>query len=261
MKSKKPATYYLSGIVWILTIIVFIGIIKLGIDGYSPNYFGTVLIIDVIVGFVAFALSIILYATRDSKLSRTKHRSFKQKKSNNRSEDFTIKINKNILILLANLLLTSGIITYGYNKIAHLISTNNLQNAKPAPTPIDSITPVVVKPSPTIKIVKPKSTPKPIKKVPITIDDGGGLTKGTFYCFEDKVNELASLQNEIRIKQDLSDMCYRSHENEILSCMNDCGSDDSCKHNCTEPFLQQCGNYDVGNLRKELLSKVYEYCP
>ncbi len=89
-----------------------------------------------------------------------------------------------------------------------------------------------------------------------------GITNGTYYCCDDKVNEISRMEQQIQIKESAADICYQSHLGEMNSCMSGCSTgNNDCYHNCAEPFLQKCGNYIVGDMRTELMNKLKQYCP
>ncbi|MEM3394326.1 MAG: CAP domain-containing protein, partial [Candidatus Methanomethylicia archaeon] len=103
-------------------------------------------------------------------------------------------------------------------------------------------------------------------KVPIYIDDDGGITKGTFYCYEDKVNELSRLQNDIRIYQAVADSCFLAEKGKAEICSSNCTTEADiagCVNNCWANVTVNCKDKStkVGDLRKELYYKVREYCP
>jgi len=102
--------------------------------------------------------------------------------------------------------------------------------------------------------------------VPINIDDGGGITKGTFYCYSDKVNYLSDLQNQIRIYQTSADSCNWGAKMETNNCTSICANSDSsstCISDCVKTAYSKCNdqNNKVGDLRKKLYSDVHTYCP
>ena len=113
------------------------------------------------------------------------------------------------------------------------------------------------------------STPIPVRnKVMINIDDNGGITKGSFYCYADMVNHLADLQNLIRMKQITSDSCTANASSEGTNCSHaNCSSlstnDNSfndCSQKCYNDAYAKC-NSDLGDLRKQLHAEVYQDCP
>lgn len=95
-----------------------------------------------------------------------------------------------------------------------------------------------------------------------------GIVDGTYFCFEDKVNEMTKLENTIKMKEAVADSCGMGFEFDAKDCSKDCSDqnlsmDDyvECSKACwaNSPCLPK--HEEVGNLRKELMSKIYEYCP
>lgn len=106
-------------------------------------------------------------------------------------------------------------------------------------------------------------------KVLINVDDDGGLTKGQFYCFSDRVNIIADLQNQIRIYQAISDSCMSIEQSKASQCSSQCSTgttaDDiaNCVNNCHANVIPTCNdkNTKVGDLRKQLYTEVHQSCP
>jgi len=118
------------------------------------------------------------------------------------------------------------------------------------------------------KAVAPVATSAPTRnKVLVNIDDSGGITKGSFYCYDDKVNYLADLQNQIRIKQIAMDNCDALARIESTNCSHtNCDSSapwdtlNACIQKCTDDAWGKC-NSDLGDLRKKLYAEVHTDCP
>ena len=144
---------------------------------------------------------------------------------------------------------------------------------QPATTPTSSPT---QKPSFTTQIkTQPIKTPPPSpspsperKKVSLFIDDYGGITKGNFYCYEDKANHLADLQNQIRIKHISSQGCSGLASTEGTNCsnsncsslINDVDAFNNCSKKCFDDAYAKCSS-NVGDLRKQLYNDVQQFCP
>jgi hypothetical protein len=141
------------------------------------------------------------------------------------------------------------------------------KQSEPTPIPSSAIAPInqaqVIKSAP---VTSPER-----KKVSVMIDDYGGLTKGTYYCYDDKVNQLANLQNQIRMKNISAQGCESLSKTEGTACSNtncklnsssdeDVKAFDACSLKCYSDASAKCDN-GVGDLRRELVSEVQQYCP
>lgn len=177
---------------------------------------------------------------------------------------------KHIIFVLIALLIT----------VAYLVGRIQMLSGQPAPsvkqqTPTPTVKPTSIpKPTsmPAVKGIQNSPTPAQVperKKVSVFIDDLGGITKGNYYCYEDKVNELANIQNDIRNYQAIADSCVSLEQVKAESCSSDCSSIEDinamadCIHACWEKVTANCNDKStrVGNLRKELYNKVHQYCP
>lgn len=113
--------------------------------------------------------------------------------------------------------------------------------------------------------------PTSSQKVLINVDDDGGLTKGQFYCYSDKVNLIADLQNQIRIYQAIADSCMFFEQTKAKSCSDQCPTDSgttvddiaNCVNNCYANVVPNCNEKStkVGDLRRQLYSTVKQNCP
>jgi hypothetical protein len=131
-----------------------------------------------------------------------------------------------------------------------------------------------VTPVPTTKTVVIYKTPVPTstqaperKKVSVYIDDSGGITRGTFYCYEDKVNYLSGLQNKIRLGQLAHETCTANAQLEGKGCsdtncnsLTDTTEITNCIKKCVDDAFAKC-NSDLGDLRYQLNDDVHKYCP
>jgi hypothetical protein len=105
------------------------------------------------------------------------------------------------------------------------------------------------------------------KRVSVQLDDGG-FVKGNYYCYEDKVNELTYLQNDILNYETIANMCNFTRRNNASVCSEGCsathdyttigGCIDSCYDNATPNCDEQ--NTKVGDFRKTMYNKTREYC-
>lgn len=98
-----------------------------------------------------------------------------------------------------------------------------------------------------------------------------GIVDGTFYCYSNRVNELARLEQLISAKQGGADVngdyCRANAKNESDNCSNNCPSEGGtdCISNCVSTAYNKCqpssGDYELGDLRRQLQSKIAEICP
>ena len=184
---------------------------------------------------------------------------------NDKGGDLVIRINNKTLLAVAlsgmMLLLVYSIgRANGLSSKTPLTPPSTTLQASPTPSPTQSPSPTPKQVQTIQKIISPSPTSK--VKVSVMIDDGGGINKGNYYCYEDKANELANLQSQIRIKEAQADGCNYQHQDEVTRCMMGCtNGDNTCTHNCAAPYLDSCGDTAVGNMRQELTNKIRQYCP
>lgn len=174
-----------------------------------------------------------------------------------------MNINKYLLVSTVCLLIITAFLVGRIQTKSAQPQVESAQTTLQTATPTPAVTnkPAVQKAAP----AKPTPTPER-KKVSITLNDGGGFTKGTFYCYEDKVNELSNLQNDIRIYQIDADSCNFAEQSKAKDCSSSCSTQPdiaACVDNCYANALPACSdkNTKVGDLRKELYNKVQQYCP
>jgi hypothetical protein len=159
----------------------------------------------------------------------------------------------------------------------------NEMNPSPSPTP----TPYQTPKTNTIKQITNQTTPTSIerKKVPVTLSDP--YLSGTFYCYEDKANEIMTAQSNLSFLLKGLDMCASTiksknslcfsdcsekynecsqnckYQNDVISCLKPCeDQSDACNKNC----LESAGNCDewVRDIEKErerLRNLKQQYCP
>lgn len=168
------------------------------------------------------------------------------------------------------------------------------QNVTALPTSIPTIiistpTPIpAVKQNPAVNKVKVVDTPIPIpterKKVAVTLIDPS--VAGTYYCYEDKANELMSTQNALKLTLDSYNVCLTTKQMDSQRCLNDClqssnacskscdkSSPDysSCTSNCLKQqsscsdgcinYINSCDTSGYENLRTKLIQSKNNYCP
>ena len=150
--------------------------------------------------------------------------------------------------------------------------TSQVESANTEATPIFTPIPTQVPKTNTRTVQKTNAnnTPTPTterKKVPIYLDDAGGITKGTFYCYEDKVNYLSNQQNLIRIKQSASDSCISQAKFEIEQCttkeckpLTDLNEYSTCLDKCIKDAYSKCES-DLGQLREQFFREIQQFCP
>jgi len=182
-------------------------------------------------------------------------------------------------ILLASLVVMLMFSAYLVGKIQTLSTTiqpqknSQVESVKteltPTFTPIP--TPVPKTNTKTIQKVSASNTPSPTverKKVPIYLDDAGGITKGTFYCYEDKVNYLSNQQNLIRIKDMAVESCTSQAKFEGDGCvtrnckpLTDINEFSSCTDKCYKEAYSKCNSSEIGQLREQFFKEVQQFCP
>jgi len=93
-----------------------------------------------------------------------------------------------------------------------------------------------------------------------------GIVDGTYYCYENRVNELTRYEQLIAMKEDSARMCTDSYKPTLNSCVSACNSSPDFS-NCIKPCYDNASNAciskyeETGNLRKEYMKKIYEICP
>ena len=158
---------------------------------------------------------------------------------------------------------------YLFGKVQTLTSIKIPQQSPQVEAVTTEVTPV-----PTTKTIVVYKTQAPAptqaperKKVSVYIDDSGGITRGTFYCYEDEVNYLSDLQNKIRLGQLAHETCTANAQFEGKSCsdtncnsLTDITEITNCIKKCSDDAFAKC-NSDLGNLRFQLNGDVHKYCP
>ena len=192
-------------------------------------------------------------------------------------------------IIVTILLLAS--IGYLYAKNQELEKSQQEQTLPP--TPANLVTPTAQPEQPVkqkTNIIKdttlPTPTPLPTerKKVAVTLTDV--ILSGTFYCYEDKANEIMTVQNNISLALKGQDICVFVGGQEIKSCLDKCSQAsseciagcksatdlNSCLSNCSSqntacgdkcPKGDKCNSYldDIDRLRGQLRQLKNSYCP
>lgn len=107
------------------------------------------------------------------------------------------------------------------------------------------------------------------KRVSYIVTQSGAYYKnGTYYCFEDRVNELAQIESKIKACDAKGDSCGYKAETDGKNCTANCPTADvdaysACSKSCYDNAYSGCVSegQECGNLRKELVNKIYEICP
>lgn len=138
-------------------------------------------------------------------------------------------------------------------------------------------------------VIYKNQTPSPTqlqerKKVAVTLSDGA--LSGTFYCYEDKANEITSIQNLLKMAIQNGTNCYSIKTAELNQCFSNCKyASDSCIFSCkTSTDQLNCNNTcysqqntctdscpdgtgcdsitaDVSTYRSKLIQLKNSYCP
>lgn len=184
-----------------------------------------------------------------------------------------IEINKNTLLTLA-VVTVLILLTYTAGK-ANGLKEQQAATIKPSPTVITTTSPI---PTPTSTPVKtnyqkpvatpiPTPTPKPErKKVSYTTKEAS--FNGTYFCYEDRVNELSRQEQTIQVKDAYADSCMAGQQTAYSTCTNNqCigmeGDAMPCINNCKATTLDTCLSKanDAGSEREKLTRLIREICP
>ncbi len=87
-----------------------------------------------------------------------------------------------------------------------------------------------------------------------------GITNGTYYCYSDKVNEISRLEQDIKLAEGSADICSQSNQSDYQNCYFAC-QDDTCRDNCVNTYVEKCNHSAIGDMRRDLMNKIYSYCP
>ncbi len=127
------------------------------------------------------------------------------------------------------------------------------------PASFDNSQPVVVAPTTSVQ----NSSPRVVFKATETV------ITGTYYCYEDKVNQLVTKQALTKTYRELKELCYdredlkkQAHECYIAECGT--GSWIGCDtQGCFRSIYTECINLEKTyiNYRSELENMRWEYCP
>lgn len=125
--------------------------------------------------------------------------------------------------------------------------------------------------NPSITNPLPTNTPASRKKVQTTLNNQ--WVAGTYYCYEDGVNLLANLENQIKIANIEAANCTGLASGKAQSCVSqkcslyDIGTQfesyNACHQSCYDESYKECkekGN-NAANLVNKLISEKNKYCP
>lgn len=93
------------------------------------------------------------------------------------------------------------------------------------------------------------------------------IIDGTYYCYEDKVNEISRYEQSIELKQYEADACNDTVSYEAKNCSSSCTNSDydlmsDCINNCYSSNTKcKSLNEEVGNMRRNLYVLLSKYCP
>jgi len=196
------------------------------------------------------------------------------------------------LISIITIILLLASVGYLYAKNRELEKSQPKQTLSPTPTHL--VTPTA-RPEQPVKqktnIIKnttaPTTAPIPVerKKVAVTLTDP--TVAGTYYCYEDKANEIMTTQNNLNLTIKTLNFCSSNLSNEIKWCFDDCTQKaKTCVNNCygSEDMLvctqacdaqnKACGDVcpkgtecsdkysgDIDGLRKRLQQLKFSNCP
>jgi peptidoglycan hydrolase-like protein with peptidoglycan-binding domain len=110
------------------------------------------------------------------------------------------------------------------------------------------------------------SVNKDSKKVLVNVTDAAYA--GSYYCYEDKANEITRIQNLLNLRYKLAESCFANAKIKLNDCLEKCKSDPdfySCSDKCyPESGAKECGDSyenDLTNYRNQLGSMLRQYCP
>ena len=315
-QEKIAKTFF---VIWVTTMILFGIFVVVGRALEDKTMIGFITI-DVIAGIASFTMMSILMAfsvlDREKPLKEKKGEEKQRKKTKTviqktTSQPLLVIRQKDLFILLPIILIV--LVIYLFNKVKTLenlqeqkTTTQNVERVVLTPIPtakiiispkVPTLAPVIKKetvespPLPTSKPPMPiqisSSLPTERKKVPVTLTDP--LVAGTYYCYEDKANEIMTTQSNLNLalqtmnicsdglkfkidscssncRQELED-CYFfdcSSSPDQLACHENCGSQsDVCRNSCM-PSGTECGDQygdEIDKLRNQLVQQQINYCP
>jgi hypothetical protein len=181
----------------------------------------------------------------------------------------TIEIKKSSVLVI--LIVFSLLFAYSLGRAKESANKQtNTPEISPTPTIIPTPTPTQEKPmEPKVinqqPVNTPALTPEPeIKKVSYTTTQAS--FNGTFYCYENRVNELSRQERNIEVKELESSVCFSSQQILYDQCVNRCINevqDFDCIGDCKKKTLDIClpKAEEVGKEREKLNTLIQEICP
>jgi len=210
-----------------------------------------------------------------SKASKNSKNNLKVKSKEEQLNRSSYQVNK-ILLILTIVLLMAVSYLYGKNQKPAWIGGIQTENITPALTPTPTEKPPLrnlrnEQGQSTIIPTQLVNTPTPLRKL-VPVSFSTGWVKGTFYCYEDKANELMSLQNALRMANEMANHCSSQANLKYDQCTKDKCSSISAVEQLEEykKCLDECAKvYDecieksknVGDLENEIFNKKRQYCP
>jgi len=92
------------------------------------------------------------------------------------------------------------------------------------------------------------------------------MVNGTYYCYEDRVNELTNMESSIKIKMEIAEWCNLSAKSVLDSCTDACGSAtnySACTQPCWDTYGSTCASKyeEVGDSRRQYMDMISTICP
>lgn len=110
----------------------------------------------------------------------------------------------------------------------------------------------------------------PVNRKKVTFTTTEATVDGAYQCYEDRVNELTRMENELKVMSASAETCSLFKQAEVNKCVGQCpinGSDwvaewTVCKDTCFQK-LDEClsKSKEVGDKRKEYMNLISQICP
>jgi len=259
----------ISFILWILSIAVFFLLIYFEGSSNNSGGFGNAIGITILLGVLFFLFMIlgILFDIRDKNLVRN----LVSKSNFSFTKVVTILIFLSISGVVGSLIYQGNInrkkeLLQLEKEIAQMKLESNQRIVSPTTPPTNQ--PQIIQQ--TQPAVTPKTTtPKERKRVPFVDTSGTRLKSQTYYCYEDRVNELGRTLDKIESERLDVTFCFDDLRNDWQSCLSSCDMYDfDCKNECSDDYNKVLDNdpceedaEDVEEAVEKYWKLVSEICP
>jgi hypothetical protein len=244
---------------WLLTLVVFWAILFITNFDFSddPNGVWVIMLsIDVLMGCVFFLLFLgrIVKSVKKNKSKTLKYG----------GSSFLV-----IILFFGSLFKVPAMMDKtdysNVNKIDLGDESSGFINVSPTSKPTIKTEVKVIEKKANTPSLKPSPVPTRMpKKVEYTTTEG--ITDGTYYCFEDKVNEISRKEQEIEMQEGIADTCTSIEQSKAKRCSENCTESEDiakCVEDCYAVVTEKClpKHELVGDLREELHKMLGKYCP